>query len=161
MDQRLRSIVRAPKTDIKFGTWHNGKVPRKDLPMAKQAYGLGSAYRWCAVSFVALGVECRVLIVLNRAKQKFEAILGVLIGAETLRILCSYEYHASEPGWHCHAACDEITKVPLGYMRGPWVRRLPAAKRTHSRQDFGVEDDDAALRFALRCYRIEERGPLI
>ncbi len=37
MGPRLRRIVGAPKTDIKLGAWHVGKVPRKDFPMAKQA----------------------------------------------------------------------------------------------------------------------------
>ncbi len=80
--------------------------------------------------------------------------MGALSGAETLRVLSSQD-------GICHAACDDLSMVPLGYMRGPWVRRLPAAKRTHSRQDFGVEDDDDALRVALRCYKIEEKGPLV
>ncbi len=97
--------------------------------MAKQAYGLGRSYRWCVLTFVALDIECRVLIVLNAGKQKFEAILGAMAD-ERVRVLCSYEYHASEPGWHCHAACDELPAVPVGYMRGPWVRRLPAATKT-------------------------------
>jgi hypothetical protein len=118
MDPRLRRIVGALKTDIKIGSWHTGKVPRRDFPMAKQAYSLGSAYRWRVISFLALGLECRVLIIFNLAKQKYEAILGALSGAETLRILCSYEYHAAEPGWHCHAACDDVSQVPLGLYAG-------------------------------------------
>lgn len=157
---RLREIVCAPKTDIDIGNWHSGKVPKADFPMARQAYGLGSSYRWCVISFGALGVECRVLVVFNLAKQKFEAILGAMTQG-MLRILCSYEYHAGEPGWHCHAACQELTAVPFGYMRGPWVRRIPGAKRTHSRQDFGIANETEARRFALRCFRIEEQGPLL
>jgi hypothetical protein len=115
---RLRQLVSAPKSEIKIGAWHSGKVPKADFPMAKQAYGLGASFRWCVISFVALGVECRVLVVVNFQKQKFEAIFGAL-ATGTARILCSYEYHATEPGWHCHAACDDLATVPLGYMRGP------------------------------------------
>jgi hypothetical protein len=157
---RLRRIVRAPKTDIKIGPWHSGKVPRKDFPIAKKAYGLGASFRWLVISFLALDVECRVLIIFNAAKEKYEAVLGAM-DSEMLHVLCSYEYHAGEPGWHCHVACDEMARVPLGYMRGPWVRRIPAAKRTHSRQDFGVRDETAALRFALDCYKIETQGTLL
>ncbi len=160
MGLRLRRIVAARKSDIQIGVWHSRKVPRKDFPMAKQAYGLGLSYRWCVVSFIALGVECRVLIVLNIAKQKYEAVLGTM-GQGMLRVLCSYEYHAGEPGWHCHAACDELSRVPEGYMRGPWVRRLPAAKRTHSSQDFGISDETAAQRFAFARYKIERQGSLL
>jgi hypothetical protein len=161
MAARLRRIVGAPKTEVKLGPWRAGKVPKKDFPMARQAYSLGSSFRWRVVSFSALDVECRVLIIYNPAKEKYEAILGAMGSADTLHVLCSYEYHAGEPGWHCHAACDDLARVPLGYMRGPWVRRVPAAKRTHSRQDFGVQDDTTALHFALRCYKIDPKGPLV
>ena len=161
MEPRLRRIVRARKTDIKIGPWHSGKVPKKDFPIAKKAYGLGASFRWSVISFVALGVECRVLVTLNFVKEKYEAILGAIGSSETLHVLCSYEYHVGEPGWHCHAACDELSKVPLGYMRGPWVRRVPAARRTHSRQDFGISDETAAQRFAFACYKIETRGTLL
>ena len=101
-----------------------------------------------------------VLVVLNLAKQKIEAILGA-IGQGLLRILCSYEYHAGEPGWHCHAACQDVTAVPPGYMRGPWVTRVPGAKRTHSRQDLGIADKTEARQFAFRCYKIEKQGSLL
>jgi hypothetical protein len=160
MGPRLRRLVAAPKSDIRIGSWHSGKVPKKDFPMAKQAFGLGKSYKWCVVSFVALDTECRVSIVLNIGKEKFQAILGAM-GAEILRVLCTYEYHAGEPGWHCHAACDDLSAVPLGYMRGPWVRRVPAARRTHSRQDFGIKDEITAQRRAFACYKIETPGPLL
>jgi hypothetical protein len=160
MEPRLRRIVRAPKTDIKIGPWHSGKVPKKDFPIAKKAYGLGASFRWSVISFTALGVECRVLIIFNAAKEKYEAVLGAM-DSETLHVLCSYEYHAGEPGWHCHTACDELSKVPLGYMRGPWVRRIPGAKRTHSSQDFEVNDETVAKRIALTFYRIETQGTLL
>ncbi len=99
-------------------------------------------------------------MVFHRAKQKFEAILGVMAG-QTLKVLCSYEYHAGEPGWHCHAACDEVGHVPIGYMRGPWVRRIPAAKKAHRDLDFAISDELAAQRKAFDCYRIEQKGPLL
>ena len=156
MAPRLRQIVRARKSDVKIGAWGSGKVPKQAFPLAKKAYGLGNSYRWCVVSFLALGLEFRVLIVFNKGKEKYEAVLGV--GIETLSVLCSYEYHAGEPGWHCHAACADSATVPQGFRRGPWVRRLPAAKKTHSRLDFGSRDENEALRFAFACYNIDVRG---
>lgn len=135
---RLQDIVRASKVDIKIGSWHNGKVPRADFPIAKKAYGLGKSFQWCVISFAALGFECRVLVVLNAPKEKYEAILGVLADGQ-MRILSSYEFHAGEPGWHCHASCGDVAEVPKGFMRGPWVRRIPRAHRTHTRQDFGID----------------------
>ena len=160
MGPRLRRIVGAPKSKIKLGGWHTGKVPKKDFPMARQAYSLGASFRWCVILFEAIGIECRVLVILNAAKEKYEAVLGVM-SPDALKVLCSYEYHAGEPGWHCHAACDDLSSVPIGYMRGPWVRRLPHAKRTHRSLDFGIKDETEAVRFALTCYKIETQGTLI
>jgi hypothetical protein len=157
---RLQEIVRTSKEAINVGQWRNGKVPKADFPLAKNAYGLGSSYHWCVIKFEALSLQCRVLVVLNIAKQKYEAILGVLADGR-MRILCSYEYHAAEPGWHCHACCGEVSKVPLGFMRGPWVRRLPKAHATHNRLDFNIPDQTAAVRFAIDCYGIESEGSLI
>ena len=128
--------------------------------MARQAYSLGASFRWCVILFEAIGIECRVLVILNAAKEKYEAVLGVM-SPDALKVLCSYEYHAGEPGWHCHAACDDLSSVPIGYMRGPWVRRLPHAKRTHRSLDFGIKDETEAVRFALTCYKIETQGTLI
>jgi hypothetical protein len=129
--------------------------------MGRSAYGLGNSFRWCVVSFRALGLECRVLVVLNPAKEKFEAILGAMGSSGLLRVLCSYEYHASEPGWHVYAACDEISGLPVGYMRGPHIRRMPGARATHSRLDFHVKTESAAQHFAFEVYNIKAQGTLI
>jgi len=160
MTVALRQIVLAKKTNIKVGQWYSGKVPKADFPMGRQAYGIGNSYRWCVISFSAIGFECRVLVVVNFQKQKFQAILGVM-GTGMLHILCSYEFHATEPGWHCHAACDDVSLVPLGYMRGPWVRRTPGANRAHRSLNFAIEDERDAQRCAFDCYRIEAEGDLL
>lgn len=157
---RLKRIVNAPKSDIKIGPWKSGKVPRAEFAIGKSPYGLGSSYHWCVISFRSLGVDCRVLVIVNFFKQRFEAILGV-VASDGMRVLCSYEYHATEPGWHCHAACGDVSTIPRGYMRGPWVRRIPGPRKTHARQTFDVRDQDSARRFAFSCYHIEPKGPLI
>jgi hypothetical protein len=157
---RLRQLVIAPKSDIKIGAWKSGKVPRSEFAIGKSAYSLGSAYQWCIISFQCLDIDCRVLVLVNFSKQRYEAILGVL-ASEGVRVLCSYEYHATEPGWHCHAACDDVSKIPSRYMRGPWVRRIPGARKTHVSLNFDVRDQASAQRFAISCYRIESKGPLI
>ena len=160
---RLRQIIAASKTNIKTGEWHTGKVPRADFPMAKAAYGLGNSFRWRVISFAVLGTECRVLVVVNAPKQKYEAVLGVM-ASNGLRILCSYEYHPSEPGWHCHATHDDTDTLTIGCMRGPWVRRVPGARRTHRQRKFSkfqIADNDDAIRFAVDRYRIWSKGPLL
>ena len=75
---RLREIIRAPKSEIEIGKWRAGKVPKSDFPLFKNAYNLGSAFKWNVITFQALGAECRVLVVFNAGKQKYEAILGVM-----------------------------------------------------------------------------------
>ena len=45
--------------------------------MARGAYRLGNSFEWCVMTFEALGEICRVLLILNTAKQKFEAVFGV------------------------------------------------------------------------------------
>jgi hypothetical protein len=104
-----------------------------------------------------------VLIVQHEAKQKYEAILGVM-SANGLRILCSYEYHASEPGWHCHATHDDVDTISCGAMRGPWIKRVPGMRKIHRPQkhrNFKIGDSDTAIRFAVRRYKIEKKGPLL
>jgi hypothetical protein len=163
MALHLRQLYRAPKTNIKIGPWHSGKVPRADFPMANSAYNLGSAFRWCVITFNALGHECRVLVIMNGAKQKYEAVFGVM-GVRELRILCTYEYHASEPGWHTHATHDDADKLTHGYMRGPWIKRLPGPRGRYRESKFSrfqIGDETTALRFAIDRYKIREKGTLL
>jgi hypothetical protein len=155
----LRRIIRAQKTAIKIGPWRSGKVPKADFPIARKAYGLGNSYEWCVVTFQALGGHFRVLVVLNEPKEKYEAILG-LMASGMLRLLCSYQWHADEPGWHCHATCDDPATVPRGIMRGPWIRRIPKARRLHRHQQFNVTKA-SAVQLAIDRYKIEEKGPLL
>jgi hypothetical protein len=161
---RLKEIVRASKSEIKIGAWHSGKVERRDFPIAKKAYGLGRSFRWCVITFQALDIECRVLVVFNEPKQKYEAILGVMAVDGSLRILCSYEYHATEPGWHCHATHDDVTTLSHGFMRGPWIRRIPGARKQHrlgKYPKFTIGNESKAVRFAIDRYKIGERGTLL
>jgi hypothetical protein len=158
---RVQDIVGAPKSRIKIGAWHTGKVPKADFPIAKKAYGLGTAFEWCVISFAALGTNFRVLVVLNQSKQKYDAILGASGDDVPLRLLCTYQYHAGEPGWHCHATCGDVSGVPPGIFRGPWVKRIPGGRRPHRRLDFGIQSRNEAIRFAQDAYRIFQEGPLL
>jgi hypothetical protein len=157
---KLRDIVAAPKSDIKIGAWRAGKVPKADFPIAKSPLRLGSSFQWCVITFQALSAEIRVLVLFNPMKEKYDAILGVM-ATGVVRVLCAYEYHATEPGWHVHATCDKASALPAGIFRGPWIRRIPAGGRHHRRKDFGIVDKQDALRFALDRYRIENKGPLL
>lgn len=146
---RPKEIIRASKSGVDVGKkWRSGNVPKADFPIAKKSYALGNSFRWNTISFEALGAECRVLVVVNQSKQKYEAVLGVMGPDGTLRILCSYEYHASEPGWHCHATHDDVSTLSHGFMRGPWIKRIPGPRkvhRGHKFQKFLIGDETVAI----------------
>lgn len=157
---RLKEVISAQKTDIKISAeWKAGKVPKHDFPIARQAYRLGNSFIWRTISFAALGRNFRVLVIMNETKLKYEAMLG-LMDAGMLRLLCSYEYHPNEPGWHCHATCEDSATVPRGIMRGPWVRRIPRAGKYHRRHAY-PEDRNVAIHRALDRYNIEQKGLLL
>ena len=156
----LRSVIAAAKVNIKVGSWKNGKIPKSDFPIAKSAYRLGNSYRWCIVGFDAMDETFRCAVVFNAGKVKYEAIFGFLVN-QTLKILCSYQFHEGEPGWHCHATCKADANSTPGLMRGPWITRIPAASSRHRRMSFGVDGEDKAVQIALARYRIETKGPLL
>lgn len=161
---RLRDIIRAPKDAIKIGQWRSGKVPRADFPLARGPYSVGSAFRWNVIAFQALGAECRVLVIFNAPKQIYEAVLGVIGSKGIMRVLCSYEYHASEPGWHTHATHDDSESLSNAVMRGPWVKRVPGTRKKHrlaKHKNFTIGDETEAIRFAIARYKIEKKGPLL
>jgi hypothetical protein len=75
-----------------------------------------------------------------------------------LAVLCQYEFHASEPGWHCHVTFREITDLPLGVTRSH-LRRWPSEKTNPSRMEFGVRQTNAAALAATR-FRVSVPGDL-
>jgi hypothetical protein len=161
---RLRDVIRASKEDVKVGSWRFGKVPKADFPLARSPYRLGNSFKWNVIKFSAGGAECRVLVVQNEGKQKYEALLGVMGANGILKVLCSYEYHAHEPGWHCHATHDDSDTISHGIMRGPWIKRVPAASKKHRPQKFAkfsIGDEAAGITFACARYRIGQKGSLI
>ena len=49
-------------------------------------------------------------------------------------------------------------------MRGPWVERIPGARKRHraaKHDNFVIGDETTAINFAVARYRIEEKGPLL
>lgn len=105
-------------------------------------------YKWRVVRFQCLGIHCRILLILNEGKQIFRATLGVEI-EEDMAILCQHEYHASEPGWHCHVTFDPADKVPVGVSRSH-LKRWPQAEAEHSKMDFAVTEKNALTHAAQR-----------
>ncbi|WP_424135132.1 hypothetical protein [Roseomonas chloroacetimidivorans] len=116
----------------------------------------GSSYEWRIIRFSALGEAFRVLVLLNDIKEIFRATLAHEVG-DIVRIICVREFHAKEPGWHCHAA------IKAGQGVTDWkhreLRKHPL--RPDYSAEFGVTGQESATAVALRFYRIEERGGLL
>lgn len=158
---RLRDIIRAEKTDIQISDWTRGRISRAAFPLSKakgKHYKQGSAYEWAVIRFAALGGTFRILLRLNESKAIFSATLGMDDGGDT-KTLCVHEFHASEPGWHCHVDLRDVSEVAPGLHRAN-MRRWPRGSAPHSRLVFGVTKANA-IGAALRFYRVEERGPLL
>lgn len=148
----LRALIGAKKSSIKSGDWKQGEIPRAQWPSRRaksKFYKWGPLYKWRIVTFNALGCECRVLILFNSSKQIFRASFGVTSAGETT-VLCDYEFHASEPGWHCHARCDDITLIDSGTNRFGSVR-LPKFNSFHRRPEFKFGKNELSPVSAFNC----------
>lgn len=158
---KLRDVIQAEKTEINIGDWKSGKIPYADFPMPRarsKHYKFGPDFKWCVIRFSALGRNFRVRVLLREGREIFRAALLDCSGAES-RVLCEYEYHGTEPGWHCHAHCDQIVGAAASFARFGSIR-LPSARNNHRRRAFGVTMANAKQR-AMKFYKIEERGPLL
>jgi hypothetical protein len=162
----IRDVVRGPKTDVSISEWREGHIPRERFPLSRvrsKSYKLGPDYKWRVISFDCLGDSFRVLVVFNEAKQIYRSTLAVEIrqsgrAANELAVLCQHEYHASEPGWHCHVTFAETDTLPLGVARSHLKRWPQATSASHS--EFGVHHRNAATIAAAR-YRISSPGTLL
>ena len=148
----LRRIIKATKASVKTGEWKHGEIPRSQWPSRRakaKAYKFGPRYQWRIISFLSAEHECRVRIIFNESKQICRATLGVTLNGETVTI-CDYEYHASEPGWHCHARCDELASVDATTNRFG-AQRIPGAREYHRRSEFKFRQSDLTAVGAFNC----------
>lgn len=152
----LKEVIKAEKTDVETGQWHVGHIPRTAFPLSKvkeRNYKMGVSYSWRVVKFQCLGKKCRVLIYLNEDKEVFRARLGIEDDGDML-VLCDYEFHSSEPGWHCHFTIKPVSSIEPGVVRGGKRRRpiLSDAKAT-----FAVTKANA-LSVAAKRFGFEKLG---
>ena len=159
---RATDVIRAPKSQIDTGKWQAGHIPPSAFPLSKakrKNYRYGAAYRWRVISFQALECRCRVLVLYNEGKGIFRASLGIEINGD-MRVLCMHEFHADEPGWHCHAHLVEAADVDVGVFR-TGMNKWPGNARLPVNQQFAILDEDQAYKRALRFYNIEMSGSLL
>ena len=71
-------------------------------------------------------------------------------------VLSDYEFHATEPGWHCHIAVKPVSELNSGgarYEKKKWPKHS-------SRKEFRV-DEASALSFVAKHYNFQAQGELI
>ena len=158
---RLTKLLIANKSAIKSGEWKQGEIPRSQWPSRRakaKFYKWGPLYQWRIVTFTALGFDCRVLLLLNETKQIFRASLGITEKGDT-KVICDYEFHASEPGWHCHARCDDIASIDAGTNRFGSIR-IPKGNSFHRRSEFKFGRSEispvSAFNCAVRFYGLDK-----
>lgn len=154
----LKDFIRADKTDIELGKWAKGHIPRTAFPMSlfkDKRYKFGQDYSWRLIKFSALGRKCRILIWFNKDKQILRSRFGVEANNDMI-VLCDYEFHATEPGWHCHVSTKDISSVVPGQARDEKIKW----PRVSSRQEFGVTEASAVSVVATR-YNFSAQGDLL
>ncbi len=58
-------------------------------------------------------------------------------------LVARYEYHGYEPGWHCHAVCGSLDKLPVAVVKPYGTMRAPHARNRHRRPSYGVTEQNA------------------
>jgi hypothetical protein len=155
---RVRDIFRSKKEAVVLEPWKQGDMPPSAFRLRQnmKSVGQGKSYHWRIVRFGAGGENFRVLILWNEGKQIYRATLGHEVG-EVVRIVCVREFHAREPGWHCHAVSQCKQGVPVWNHGG--LRRFP--RGTSEADEFGVTSKERATALALRFYGVEQSGVLL
>jgi hypothetical protein len=157
----LAEIIRALKTDIHASAWAVGHISRSAFPLSlarSKNYKFGPEYHWRVITFDCLSRTFRLLVVINEAKQIFRATLGVEVEND-LAVICQHEFHASEPGWHCHLSLAPVETLPPGVTR-THLRRWPKSGTEHSKQHFDVTEKSATSVAAAR-FRVASIGTLL
>lgn len=158
---KLADFIRSDKSRISIGEWKPGHVPRHAFPLSgakSKGYKFGPEYSWRLIQFECLGRRCRILLIFNEGKQILRSTFGVEVGGD-VAVLCTHEFHADHPGWHCHLHVCDLSSVPVGTFRSA-QKRWPRARAEHSRKDFGVTKASALSHVAAR-FRFQAMGELI
>lgn len=163
----LKTLVFANKSSVDTGgAWKRGEIPRGKWPSRRaksKAYKYGPLYQWRVITFESLGYDCRILLLFNDSKQIFRATFGVQNAGDTVT-LCDYEFHASEPGWHCHARCGDLATINPVHNRFGGVR-IPKAGQYHRRTAFNHQKQpltaQTAFNLAISMFRIDKDGGML
>lgn len=159
---RVRDFIQAAKTVTKAGQWKSEKMPRTAFPLVgTKSLRLPATWTWRVDELEGSGgADCRLLIAIREDVEQCRAWLSVRRGRD-FAVVARIEYHATHPGWHCHAECGNVDDVPVGVVRSAGQRRLPHAQAFHRDREAAVTKLDAR-NIAYRLLRIESMaGDLI
>jgi hypothetical protein len=157
----VKQIIRAEKGTVTVSEWKSGHISPASFPLSKvkrKTYKFGPEYQWRIVNFECLGQKFRILLLPNENKQIFRASLGAEDNGDTI-LMCHHEWHASEPGWHCHVSFNEVESLPSGVSRSH-LKRYPKPGVNHKKIEFHI-DTKNALSFAAEVYKFSAQGDLI
>lgn len=101
--------------------------------VSDKSYKFGPDYIHRFVYFEIQQHKYTIWILLNESKSISRARLGLEVGQDMV-VLCDHEWHASEPGWHCHFTREDQGKVEPGAVR-TGKKRWPRGVNT---SEFGV-----------------------
>jgi hypothetical protein len=152
---RARELILKPKTVTKAGEWKTGKMTRNAFPLSPaRSFRLGASWTWRIDVLEIDRVECRLLTAFDPLKQRFMAWLSYQRG-DSYTVIARLEFHASEPGLHCHAACDRpVHETPVGIVKPFGTRRVPRYGTKHRRIKYDMTEA-SALNTSFRFFKIE------
>ncbi len=153
---RVRDFLRAKKTVTKAGSWKDGKMPRTAFPLVgTRSLRLSGGWEWRVDQIEgANSSDCRLLIAIREDVEACQAYLSIRRGSD-YAVIARLEYHATHPGWHCHAECGSVDDVPVGVIQTSRLRRLPNARAYHRRRAQVTRLD--VLNVVYSVLRVSER----
>jgi hypothetical protein len=155
----LAEIIRAEKVNLRLSErWIVGHVPRAKFPLSKvsdKSYKFGPEYAHRFIQFEIGGNSYRIWILLNESKFIVRSRLGLVVDQD-MAVLCDHEWHASEPGWHCHFTKEDERRVDPGAVRKD-KKRWP---RTVTSSEFGVNRSNVIDR-TLSFFGVQVKGDLV
>lgn len=154
---KLRRVMNGQKTIKDVGSWKTGeRMPRTAFPVRGAGFKEPGKYTWRIVRFSCEGESFRLLMAYRLDLQRAMFYLGKEVRSEML-VLCRYEYHAGEPGWHMPCICDDQGKACGRLVCDD--KRLPHWSSFHRELALGITRAEDAYRRADRVFRLSKTPP--
>lgn len=154
---KLRRVINGQKRVTDLGAWKSGeKMPKTAFPLRASGFRLPGAFTWRIVRFQCGEEAYRLLMAYRIDLSKAVFYLGREVNTELL-VMCRYEFHQTEPGWHMHCLCDDAGK-PVGRLACE-DKRVPHWESFHRDLEFGISCAEDAWKRAERVFRLAKEPP--